>query len=178
MSQLKFSFTAFLELHEYPAVRVGGVYAILLGIAVMLAARFDVGELYLSILLGGTFLTSVAILFNRPLRKYLAFGRLPVSQKQMTKVIFVCECLVVTALLVLFSSLDPRILVAILLLVISTGELALAYVYGPWMLLLGMLGIVNAVAALWLRDVPFAVVGVLDGIPKLGFGFLMLIATW
>lgn len=178
MENLRLSFTTFFESQEYPAVRVGGIYAILLGILVMVVARFDMGELDLPILLGATFLLSVAVLFNRPLRKYLAFGRLPTTQKQMTKVVFAFECLLVSAVLVLFSTADPHLLVTIMLLIIAAGELTLTYVYGPWMLLLGAFGIVNAVAALWLRDVPFPIVVVLDGIPKLGFGFLMLISSW
>lgn len=178
MSQLKLSFTTFLELHEYPAVRVGGIYAILLGVVVMLAARFEEGGLAVPILLGGAFLVSVATLFNRPLRKYLAFGRLPTSQKQITKVVFASECLAVTAVLVLLSGADSRMLIAILMLVLATAQLALTYVYGPWMLLLGVLCMVNAMAGIWLHDVPFAIVGILDGILKLGLGFLMLISSW
>ncbi len=178
MSQLKLSAAALLDLQEYPAVRVGGVYALLLGLVVMLAARFEAGTLALSVLLGGTFLVSIGTLFNRPLRKYLAFARLPASQKRITKIVFVSECLGASALLVLFSSTDPNTLIALLLVVLALAQLALAYVYGPWMLLLGALGTVNALAALWLHNIPLTVVTALDGILKLGFGFLMLISSW
>jgi hypothetical protein len=161
---------------EYPAVRVGGVFAIGLGLLVLTSARVGDPDLNVPIYLGGTILLSGLVLFNRPLRRWLAFGRQSREQKQMVKVAVVIAGILTALTLTLFGNADPRFLALMLLVIAAIYMLPLGFAYSPLMTAAGALCLVNALVGIWLASFPLSVVFALDGILKLGFGTLMLSA--
>ena len=157
--------------HPYPMLRSGGLFLLLVGAGVV-GGTFAAGERLVNeqIFFGDLALQSCRCLQHAG--SHLSRGTL----RQLTALLGALglqAILLVAAATVIEPMPEDRLWYRTMI-VVGVHFLPMAIVFGPRMLLLGIACIVNATIGFVARVVPFALISVVDGVLKVGFGVWML----
>jgi uncharacterized protein DUF6609 len=157
--------------HPYPMVRSGGLFLLFVGAGVV-GGTFAAGDRLVNAQiffegLGAAVLSLFAA-------RWVSFGR--GTRLQLTALfgaLGLQAILLVAAATVIGPMPEDRLWYRTMI-VVGLHFLPMAIVFGPRMLLLGTACIVNATIGFVAPVVPFALISVVDGLLKVGFGVWML----
>lgn len=156
--------------HKYPIARGGGLFLILLGLGIIGGVLFARdGIVNNGVFFVGVGLATVSLFASRR----LSYGR-----PTRTQIVALCAAIVMEIVLmnVIGRTVAPDLRIRWLwaLVVVGVHFLPMTLAFGPRVLLLGLLCIASAGLSLAVGSVPFAIVGLVDGTLKTGFGAWML----
>src|SRR5205085_3661143 len=161
------------RLHPYPTIRRSAVLLLILGVSLVAEAPALAYPFAYSILPVG--IAAGAIAFTLFKGRYL-YGKPTPLQSAAIFVALVLGAILLTGLLVFLPDFASRRFLLVLLLLLGIDFLPLSIASGPLMLLLAGLSILNALLGLWLQGVSLTVFVGIDGLLKIIFGILMLMA--
>jgi len=168
-----------LASHPFPLIRGGGLFLLLVGLSIMLGVVAR-RRLWASFIAGVIIATAVVAL--TAIRLTAPLGRPTAFQLEMLMVAVFVEMIAVGWLGSRLRAAAERQRILSILLVVGAHFLVMAPVFGPLIVLLGLLSVVNAVVGLRARTTPWVAFWLIDGLLKAGIGGAMFWyaprATW
>ena len=156
----------------YPIARSGGLFLLLIGLT-MVAALFARGArpVSLRVFWAGAALAVLSLFLFTHL---LSSG--PPTRPQVLALIgaILLQVVGIAAIQPLAHPQTPRDFWLWLLFVVGLHFLPMALAFGPRMAALGLLCMLDALAGLWLRELPLPWFGYMDAALKIGFGLWLL----
>ena len=156
---------------HFPMLRAGGLFILIMGVAILLGAVLPKRR-RLFVILGGIAATVVIVLtagrlsapYGKPttLQLYFLFGSIAL------------EAVLIRLAVARYRAAGERSLLLAILFVVGLHFLPMAGAFGPPCFLLGLALCCSSGRGLWLTPgAPLAVFWVSDGVLKIGFGCLM-----
>lgn len=160
--------------HAFPMVRGGGLFILIMGLGVALGAMFPDRR---KLLLGaGAAAATIAIVVFAP----ALAGPLGVPTRLQLWFLFGAigaEAVLVRLAVARYKNAGERSLLLAILFVVGLHFLPMAVAFGPICAALGVVASTNAAVGLWLKPgLPLNRLWMADGLTKLAFGALMLLA--
>lgn len=160
-----------VSVHKYPMVRRGGLFLMLLGLAMIGGVVFaGSGLVNNAVFFSGVAVATVSLFVTRQ----LSYGK-PTRTQVIALVGAICLEILLMNIVGRTVAHDLRIRWLWALLVVGAHFLPMALAFGPRMLLLGALCIANAAMGLAFASISFLPVVLFDGALKVGFGMWMLL---
>jgi hypothetical protein len=168
-----------LRQHPYPMIRGGGMFVFLMGLGIAAGAFLGERRFVAPLIIGFTSAFVAQSLFARRLTRSL--GKPTRAQVMALAGAILLEFVLTGAVFYFFrhdfaSGSSLRGFWLWILLVVGIHFPMMAVAQGPWMLLLGGLCILNAIAGLLLPNVPLVIFWFMDGALKMLIGARMFMA--
>lgn len=159
----------------YNNQRVGGVWLIYIGIVIILSALMDRELLIQPVVLGVGFGVGYFIIYGLPfIKKRLSYGKDSKFQERMDNLSVFGSVILCTFVGIWIGFDDARFVWLLILLIIGLHFLGFYFSLGKYIVILGLLSTLNALAGLILVNVPFLVFALIDGLLKIGFGIKLV----
>lgn len=147
--------------HPYPLVRSGGLFLLLIGAGIIIDTALK------GAFLVGTLFAVLSLMFS----KVLSFGKPTISQLAALAVAIVLEIVLLIIMVnVLPADISRHIRLMWVLIIVGIHFLPMAVCFGPRLLIIGLLCIVNGLIGLILNNLPSDLLLLIDGVLKVGFG--------
>jgi hypothetical protein len=156
---------------QFPMVRAGGLFILIMGIAVLLGALLPRGRGLLLILGGIAATVSIVLLAGR---LSAPFGKPTAVQFYFLFGSIVLEIILIRLVKARYRAAGERILLLAILLVVGLHFLPMAVAFGPMCFALGFVLCLSSGIGVWLaHDLPVDLCWAVDGILKIACGALM-----
>lgn len=154
--------------------RTCGVWLIYIGL-IILAATIAGGELLINpIIFGfGYFIGFIFIIVMPYVNRKLAYGKNSKFQDNMDNISILLNIILCTACGMIIGFEDVRTLWLSILIVVGIHFFGFYFSHGKWVIVLGILTLINGIAGLILLQVPFIIFGIVDSLIKLVIGIRM-----
>ena len=166
-------------MHPFPLIRGGGLFLLLVGLAIMVGAvapRRLWASFIAGVIIASAVVALTAIRLTAPLGKPTAF-----QLDSLVVAVFI-EVIAIGWLGSRLRSATERQRILSILLVVGAHFFVMAPAFGPLVVVLGLSCVVNAVAGLRATATPWVTFWVIDGVLKAGIGGAMFWyaprATW
>lgn len=156
---------------QHHTQRTCGVWLMYIGIVIMIAV-WTAGEFLIQpVIFGlGYCFGFILILVLPCVNRKLATGRQTTFQNSMDNLAVTFNIIFCSLCGWMIGISDLRLLWLSVLLVVGLHFLGFYFSQGKWIVVLGVLTVLNALAGLIFMEIPFLLVGTLDGVLKLLFG--------
>lgn len=155
-----------------PLIRLGGVYVLFLGLAMLFAAFWPGADPLNPLLLIS--MSSIGFLAVFGLSRWLAYGQAPRWHYLVLAMAVIAEMILFLCLPLFNRTLTPDEMWRHMLVIIGIHFLPLGFIFGFKIVWLGLLIILNAFFSLTMPQLPFWFFALVDGALKLFYGLILL----
>ena len=160
---------------EYNTQRTCGIWLVYIGAIIIISAISGGESLIQPFVLGfGGFFGYLLIYMLPFLNQKLAYGKNSKFQDKMDNINILVTVILCTLCGMYIGFENPRLVWLSILIVVGIHFLGFYFSQGKWMIVLGVLTIINGLLGLIFINIPFLIFSSIDGLIKIIIGFKML----